>query len=182
MHNTSNAMVNLVNRYKSVLDKCQLINTFGSLALATSMTVTGTVCGLASSVLIVGDAEAATASFTPTLHDGIYEDTIKGQLTDLGTLNAYVEKDQNGDITLSYTWEQYIKDTTSFKSWASYTKTVDELFDGISTTPAYTLASGIASDSPDYYSTFTISSVSSSDTSSQYTITETSYGVSLKTS
>ena len=49
---SKNAVGNLINRYKAVLGKCRLINTFGSLALAAA--------------LIVGSAGlAAAAEVTP---------------------------------------------------------------------------------------------------------------------
>ena len=52
---TKGAIGNLINRYKAVLKKCNLINTFGSLAVASMLVMGGAgVAGATSSTLAVG--------------------------------------------------------------------------------------------------------------------------------
>ena len=53
MRQTKGAIGNLLNRYKAVLKKCHLLNTFGSLAVA-GMLVMGGV-GMATANTIRGD-------------------------------------------------------------------------------------------------------------------------------
>ena len=45
---SKNAVGNLINRYKAVLGKCRLINTFGSLALAAALTLGGAGLAMAA--------------------------------------------------------------------------------------------------------------------------------------
>lgn len=76
---TKGAIGNLVNRYKAVLKKCHLINTFGSLAVA--------------SMLVMGAAGVAQAS-APTL----FEDLPSSGLTEVITdPNLYHERDTTTD-------------------------------------------------------------------------------------
>ncbi|WP_458399985.1 beta strand repeat-containing protein, partial [Mailhella sp.] len=74
---TKGAIGNLINRYKAVLKKCNLINTFGSLAVA--------------SMLVLGGAGVAGATATPV--------TLEGSLT------SYPEKADSylvsGDATIT---------------------------------------------------------------------------------
>ena len=59
---TKGAIGNLVNRYKAVLKKCNLINTFGSLAVASMLVLGG-----------AGMAQATTGVMTA------YQGTAEGQ-------------------------------------------------------------------------------------------------------
>lgn len=50
---TKGAIGNLINRYRAVLKKCNLLNTFGSLAIASAIALSG--AGMASAVTFSGD-------------------------------------------------------------------------------------------------------------------------------
>ena len=79
---TKGAIGNLVNRYKAVLAKCNLINTFGSLAVA--------------SMLVLGGAGVAEATVTLIKADG--RDTYKGiSIKENATIDL-----ANGKYTFSY--------------------------------------------------------------------------------
>jgi len=74
---TKGAIGNLVNRYKAVLAKCNLINTFGSLAVA--------------AMLVMGGAGVASAAFT--------EITEPNQGTD--TRVAYFSSGEITEVSIS---------------------------------------------------------------------------------
>ena len=76
---TKGAIGNLVNRYRAVLRKCNLINTFGSLAVA--------------SMLVLGGAGVAGAALTPNAN-GKYEGTAISEETTIDL--------QNQKYTFSY--------------------------------------------------------------------------------
>ena len=79
---TKGAIGNLVNRYRAVLKKCTLINTFGSLAVA--------------SMLVMGGAGVAEATVTLIKADG--RDTYKGiSIKENATIDL-----ANGKYTFSY--------------------------------------------------------------------------------
>ncbi len=65
---TRNALGNLVNRYTAVLKKCHLLNTFGSLAIASAL-----MAGTFSDVAIAGD-------FVPNLDDSAVQMQVKESL------------------------------------------------------------------------------------------------------
>ena len=54
-----NALRNLANRYRAVLKKCRLVNTFGSLAVADML-----VMGVGENVLAYGPGEASDKNIT----------------------------------------------------------------------------------------------------------------------
>ena len=67
---TKGAFGNLVNRYRAVLKKCNLINTFGSLAMASMLVLGG--AGVASAEEFTGGAySSATIKSASSLHGGI---------------------------------------------------------------------------------------------------------------
>ena len=55
---TKGAIGNLVNRYRAVLKKCNLINTFGSLAVASMLVLGG--AGVASADIVTGSGASGT--------------------------------------------------------------------------------------------------------------------------
>ena len=68
---TKGAIGNLVNRYKAVLKKCNLINTFGSLAMASMLVLGG--AGAAEATYYAAEGKAYTSSTdTETLIGGWY--------------------------------------------------------------------------------------------------------------
>ena len=73
---TKGAIGNLINRYRAVLKKCKLINTFGSLAMA-SMLVMGSA-GAASATDGYFDQVKAITTWT----DGVATDVTKGGTAD----------------------------------------------------------------------------------------------------
>ncbi|MBQ2761458.1 MAG: hypothetical protein IJE96_06030, partial [Mailhella sp.] len=72
---TKGAIGNLVNRYKAVLAKCNLINTFGSLAVAAMLVMGG--ASVASAALIDVITQAGTAEKTITLTE---DETLSSSL------------------------------------------------------------------------------------------------------
>ncbi len=77
---SKNAVGNLVNRYKAVLGKCRLINTFGSLALAAMLTLGSAGLAMAAwdgETLTVGAGEAQTSLEVDTVVDLTETLTIK---------------------------------------------------------------------------------------------------------
>ena len=70
MKQTRGAIGNLINRYRAVLRKCHLLNTFGSLALAGMLVLGGATVSLAENLLItdvVGSNERYSGSNQDTL-------------------------------------------------------------------------------------------------------------------
>ena len=60
MKQTKGAIGNLINRYKAVLKKCHLLNTFGSLAVASMLVVGGASYANAESIVSEGDIISTT--------------------------------------------------------------------------------------------------------------------------
>lgn len=80
---SKNAVGNLINRYKAVLGKCRLINTFGSLALAAA--------------LIMGSAGLAAAAEVTPDDPGYWTGAVT--ITDNVTVNTFfMENDQGQNI------------------------------------------------------------------------------------
>lgn len=68
MQLTKGAIGNLINRYKAVLKKCHLMNTFGSLAVAGMLVMGGAgVAGAADDVALEGKNTYDSAE-TPTVN------------------------------------------------------------------------------------------------------------------
>ena len=61
---TKGAMGNLINRYRAVLKKCNLINTFGSLAIASMLVLGGTGVAMASVDVALNGQNNVDAGFT----------------------------------------------------------------------------------------------------------------------
>ncbi|MBQ4616182.1 MAG: hypothetical protein IJB29_05680 [Mailhella sp.] len=57
---TKGAIGNLVNRYRAVLKKCNLINTFGSLAVASMLVLGGAGVAVAEDLTIESDTKGGT--------------------------------------------------------------------------------------------------------------------------
>ena len=68
-----NALRNLVNRYRAVLKKCRLVNTFGSLAVAAML-----VMGVGENVLAYGPGEASDKNITYNSTSGPLPDIVYG--------------------------------------------------------------------------------------------------------
>ena len=58
MKQTKGAIGNLINRYRAVLKKCHLLNTFGSLALASMLVLGGASVSMADDLTITDIAGA----------------------------------------------------------------------------------------------------------------------------
>ena len=67
---TKGAIGNLVNRYKAVLKKCNLINTFGSLAVASMLVLGGAVLGSIDSAYAVEPPAVNTNDYFTRLNPG----------------------------------------------------------------------------------------------------------------
>lgn len=121
MQLTKGAIGNLINRYKAVLKKCHLMNTFGSLAVAGMLVMGGAAAAGAADVETITPAQDSKilyyngnlyfADDTPT--DTVVkndDDTITAQLTDqnatFGVLTN-LRKENGGDVSS-------IKITSSF--------------------------------------------------------------------
>ena len=74
MKQTRGAIGNLINRYRAVLKKCHLLNTFGSLALAGMLVLGGATVSMADNVTISTLEQAATGQY------------YRGELSDTLTL------------------------------------------------------------------------------------------------
>ena len=72
MKQTKGAIGNLINRYRAVLKKCHLLNTFGSLALASMLVLCGANVSMADDVTIRTLDQAATGQY----HRGELSDTL----------------------------------------------------------------------------------------------------------
>ncbi len=106
MNLSKNAIGNLINRYKAVLKKCHLLNTFGSLAVA-GMLVTGS---LGFGVSVVGAAaldEVTAITNSPTLS---FESTTNpltlgaGESATIGSITGTTPSTFNGvDVTSTLT-------------------------------------------------------------------------------
>ena len=91
MKQTKGAIGNLLNRYKAVLKKCHLLNTFGSLAVA--------------SMLVMGGAEVAGATSLP--------DTLTGNISLEGSDVPFFVN--SGDQTLDLNGYQITTESSSFE-------------------------------------------------------------------
>ena len=84
---TKGAIGNLVNRYKAVLKKCKLINTFGSLAVASMLVLGG--AGVASAISFDSTLaiypSGATTSYTLTKEDNEFNVVSSGRGIEHGT-------------------------------------------------------------------------------------------------
>ncbi len=177
MHNTRSAMASLVNRYKAVLKKCHLLNTFGSLALAASL-VTGAVGGTG----LVGfahavDADAAT-TYASTSAEESYELTLDS--VKAAELEAILHDltENNSAPGTNASWEEFIS-----KATGEYYDELTDYFDSIDIqepSSAYTVVSQNDVENftdSDYYTTFIME-----EADADGTITETKYGILLNTS
>ena len=105
---TKGAIGNLVNRYKAVLAKCNLMNTFGSLAVAAMLVMGG--AGVASAVeysttgAIAGNVNINDTSFTYSVTgNSSYLCGIYGSINS-DTINIYSDGggiDLHGDLTIT---------------------------------------------------------------------------------
>ena len=68
MKQTRGAIGNLINRYRAVLKKCHLLNTFGSLALASILVLGGASVSMATDMPI-NDVEGANGTYKGTTKD-----------------------------------------------------------------------------------------------------------------
>ena len=71
MKQTRGAIGNLINRYRAVLKKCHLLNSFGSLALAGMLVLGGATVSVAANVTIDSLEKATTGRYA-----GEYQDTL----------------------------------------------------------------------------------------------------------
>ncbi len=109
---TKNAIGNLVNRYRAILKKCNLLNTFGSLTIASAMVLGGAVIAQAKPITqenLKLNGNSVTAQYDNKDKPEVDKDGYIqiGTLTGSGTLTAdnYVQftKEQNwtGNITIN---------------------------------------------------------------------------------
>ncbi len=101
---TKNAIGNLVSRYRAVLKKCNLLNTFGSLTIVSAIILGGAVVAQANTVKeenITLNANSVTTQYDDKNNPDVDKDGFIeiGTLNGSGSLNAdnYIqfEKDQN---------------------------------------------------------------------------------------
>ena len=92
---TKKAIGNLLNRYRAVLKKCHLLNTFGTLALASALMAAGAGSALAASWGWVNkSAEGPYTAWTSINKDT----TIVNGKVEGNTLNSTAEKDVIGFV------------------------------------------------------------------------------------
>lgn len=115
---TKNAIGNLINRYRAVLKKCNLLNTFGTLAIASAFAMSG--AGVASAEVIPGNTSGVSitteqeannhgASFVEDSDDlvvhGNDEGTKEATITAVtGTLGTVTIDADTVDTTLNVTY------------------------------------------------------------------------------
>ncbi|MBQ8743745.1 MAG: hypothetical protein IJZ18_00995, partial [Mailhella sp.] len=93
---TKGAIGNLVNRYRAVLKKCNLINTFGSLAVASMLVLGG--AGVAGATVFEGNVPSQFKKGSVTLGengytvvDGVH--TLNGNISWSGHSSSSVNQD-----------------------------------------------------------------------------------------
>ena len=92
---TKKAIGNLLNRYRAVLKKCHLLNTFGTLALASALMAAGAGSALAASWGWVNkSAEGPYTAWTSINKDT----TIVNGKIEGNTLNSTAEEDVIGFV------------------------------------------------------------------------------------
>ena len=128
MQLTKGAIGNLINRYKAVLKKCHLMNTFGSLAVAGMLVMGG--AGVAGAAITTGqDFQDAVTNAKPG-------DTITlGQDIKEGLGAVFKEK----TVTVDFGGHTY----TGYSGSVGSTGTETQLFQLLKDSPAVTLKNGI---------------------------------------
>ena len=128
MQLTKGAIGNLINRYKAVLKKCHLMNTFGSLAVAGMLVMGG--AGVAGAAITTGqDFQDAVTKAKPG-------DTIMlGQDIKEGLGAVFKEK----TVTVDFGGHTY----TGYSGSVGSTGTETQLFQLLKESPAVTLKNGI---------------------------------------
>lgn len=108
MYQTKGAIGNLINRYRAVLKKCHLLNTFGSLAVA-GMLVMGSVAPAMAYLNVEGvDASGLIESDT----------TIEAGTTYDGTGDPNTDGTRAGAFTIDYsTTGVTVADGVTFSNW-----------------------------------------------------------------
>ena len=115
MKQTKGAIGNLLNRYRAVLKKCHLLNTFGSLAVASMLVMGG--AGVAQATTVMSGEELLNA-VTEATHDGaitVGQDISQG---------VGVSFPSNHDVTIDFGGHTY----TAYKDPAGSEKTKSQLF------------------------------------------------------
>ena len=74
---TKGAIGNLVNRYKAVLKKCNLINTFGSLAVASMLVLGGAAGAMAANVDLGTIDQTAAYTYSPVDYNDVISGNVK---------------------------------------------------------------------------------------------------------
>ena len=100
---TQGAIGNLINRYRAVLKKCHLLNTFGSLAVASMLVMGGAGVAQAAGDEVLGGAG------TPTMTEEVNH-LVGGWLYNGGTLSPEGSQPSTGDITLNVTGSNTISE------------------------------------------------------------------------
>ena len=100
---TKGAIGNLVNRYKAVLKTCNLINTFGSLAVASMLVLGG--AGVASAADYIG----IQGIVGPAIYVASGEKNISGTNTFADNTSGFMTTDEKISSTIA-DWAQYSKE------------------------------------------------------------------------
>ena len=128
MQLTKGAIGNLINRYKAVLKKCHLMNTFGSLAVAGMLVMGG--AGVAGAAITTGQ------DFKNAVTNAKSGDTITlGQDIKEGLGAVFKEK----TVTVDFGGHTY----TGYSGSVGSTDTETQLFQLLKDSPAVTLKNGI---------------------------------------
>ena len=93
MRQTKGAIGNLLNRYKAVLKKCNLLNTFGSLAVASMLVMGG--AGVAQAYITEGGLAAADTTYSDQ-----YDGTDEAPNTDATKAGALTINYPTADVTI----------------------------------------------------------------------------------
>ena len=102
---TKGAIGNLVNRYRAVLTKCNLINTFGSLAVASMLVLGGAGVASAANPDITAGRVVVNTGESLTLSAGTYDNIVNttnnygGAIENWGTVSINKDATQNDPRT-----------------------------------------------------------------------------------
>ncbi len=105
MYQTKGAIGNLINRYRAVLKKCHLLNTFGSLAVAGMLVMGGVAPAMGYAEGTTEGLAQDNQSFSETLYDGTNDPNSDNTKAGAFTINYLTTGVTIGDgVTFSY-WE-----------------------------------------------------------------------------
>lgn len=107
MQLTKGAIGNLINRYKAVLKKCHLMNTFGSLAVAGMLVMGGAGMAVATDYTAANKTEFNTA-FAQALQEESASIKVTSPITDGGGIGIFNDKNTTiKNLTIDFNGNKY---------------------------------------------------------------------------